>query len=652
MPVRGVDGTSWPRVADLAVPAAAATILLWLTRGMAAEPGAEPTSFQWTATVVTVAVTCAALVLRRWAPVPVFGVVLVTAAAGALLIDHPDTVVYGLVEVVALYSVAAHLDRRTATLGGCAAFAVALMLGVPVRDGPQSLLAELVLDAALYMAVVACGQLRRQRKERRRALAARLAAADAERRAAALAERHRLARDLHDVAGHHLSAVVVHSGAVAGVGDPELARQALGAAAEKGREVLKSLSRLVDVVGAQSVDGDLRTVLPPLCRGLSEFGVPVALEVEGRARRVPPEVGFAAYRIVQEALTNAVRYAAGAPVRVTVRYVPGSLELTVANDAPSGGGTAPGLGSGRGVAGMAERATELGGTLRAGPDAAGGWTVATALPTGGGPRRGPGWDEALDAAAIAMCAVLPLVAFTPPDPLVRDFPGWAVPLVAAALAARTAPLWWRRRAPRLAVAALAVTTLVCGTAAALWRPELLPVLMFGCGAEMVAVYSAACYGGRTAPTWPAALFAAAPWGVVLGLVMVEPADARAGLAPALLFGLLAGGTAVTVALLPFWVWGRLVAARSRHWETEALATMAAHTGQAVLAERDRVARGLRGGVLDHTGRLVRVAEAGLAGDADDRRAALTAAADEARAALTGMRALLAAMEEPGSAGRP
>jgi signal transduction histidine kinase len=639
-----VGGGRWPTIADFAVPALLAFAQIGVTWLLTAGADQPLERGRWMACVAAILVSNVALIGRRVAPVTVLAVTVVCGGAGALAVDSGDAPVGGIADTVALFSVAVHRGRRDAMLGCVAAIAVLTLVMAPVRPG-AALLTNGILDVASYVAVTALGQIRRQRKARRRELTERLAAAEHERRDAAAAERERLARDLHDVAGHHLSAVVVHSTAASRLDDPELAQRALTAAADTGRDVLGALGRLVDVVGTDSGDGRLETLLPPLCRGLARLGVPVTLTVEA-PRRLRPQVTNAAYRIVQEALTNAMRYAQGAAVTVDIGGGPEGLEVEVRNAAPPEEIPAPALGGGRGIAGMRERAESLGGTLTAGPDGSGGWTVRAVLPTAAPAGRRIGWPEVLDLATIALCAALPfLVAFAPGEGMLLGWPLGASALAIAAVVGRALPLWWRRRAPYTVLAALTVIDAVWAVLAGLnGSGPMLGMLVLGCPATMVAVSSVGCYARRGTLTWPAPLLAALPWGVLFGMLGALE-DESASDADAIVFGLVTGALFATLVLLPFWAWGRTIAGRGVQWEADALETVAARTGEAVLAERHRVAMGLRGTVLEHTARVVHTAEAGLAEAETDVRQALAEVAEHARAALTDMRALLDAMQD-------
>ncbi|WP_067456214.1 sensor histidine kinase [Actinomadura macra] len=635
------DVGRWRRAADWGVPLLLIAVQLPAT-WLVTDAGGAPLGIRgWTVAAIAVVTASAALVWRRVAPVPVLFATVLISAAGVLAVGNPDAVVGGVSDVVALYSLAVHHGPRRAVAGCVAAFTVALAVSLRYAPSPAEVLYNEVLDGFTYLGVTTLGQVRRQHKAARGRLRDRLAGIEREHRAAAAAERERLARDVHDVAGHHLSAVVVHSGAAAHRDDRELTRQALSVAADTGQEVLSSLSRLVDEVTAPAPDGGLRTLLPPLCHGLVRLGVPVSLTVEGRARELPAEVTTAAYRIVQESLTNAMRYASGAPVRVIVRYGPGVLAVDVENGAP-GGAQVPALGGRRGIRGMRERAEGLGGVLDAGPAPGGGWSVVARLPTTSSSGHGRGWPEVLDAVTLAFYAALPLLGFLPPEALVPVLPTGGILLVVAAMAGRVVPLWWRRRAPYAALAALTVADTVWAVACTLWSPDLLALFVLFCPAQLVMVYSAAAYRGAW-QAWPAAFVAPLPWGIGLGLSLAT--DPEIGDPVAFVFGLVLA-VLVTIPLTAgAWACGVAAALRSRRWGFAELDTATARTSRAVHAERSRVAVGLSGTVLDRTARLVQAAETGLAGTDGDAREALRVVTGQARAALTDMRALLDAMEE-------
>lgn len=216
-----------------------------------------------------------------------------------------------------------------------------------------------------------------RRAERSRQQAVRAEAAAAE---AVLTERKRIARELHDIVAHAMSVMVVQAGAAEQVvdADPAQARRSLEAIRATGAGALDELRRLV---GMLREDGDVGALTPqPGLAGLGDLiddaadgGLPVSLEVAGAQRELPAGVDLAAYRIVQESLTNARRHAVGATrVEVSVRFLPEALEVEVEDD---GHGSPATVGTGHGLVGMQERAAFYDGTLVAGALPARGFRV-------------------------------------------------------------------------------------------------------------------------------------------------------------------------------------------------------------------------------------------------------------------------------------
>lgn len=219
--------------------------------------------------------------------------------------------------------------------------------------------------------------------------AARLAREQAEpTRLAVEQEQARLARELHDIIGHTLSVIVAQAAATQRViddGQPELALQALGSIETTGREGLVELRGLLGVLYRDPETGGPATragleQLPALVAQLGSAGLPVDLVVSGQARPLPAEVEWSAYRIVQEALTNALRHAGPTRATVVLCYGPGALEVRVRNE---GRGSAHGVAAGRGIVGMRHRAAQLGGEMAAGPRPEGGFQVTATLPVDG-----------------------------------------------------------------------------------------------------------------------------------------------------------------------------------------------------------------------------------------------------------------------------
>jgi signal transduction histidine kinase len=207
-------------------------------------------------------------------------------------------------------------------------------------------------------------------------------------RVAVVDERARIARELHDVVAHNVSMIVVQAGAAAGVleGEQPHVREALAAIEVTGRETVDEMRRLLGVL-RRADDGPALAPQPTLreldalAAHVREAGLPVELRVEGAPRPLPPGVDVSAFRIVQEALTNALKHA-GRPARarVTVRYQPGVIEVEIEDNGTGGGN---GGGTGHGLIGMRERVALYGGRLDAGRSDSGGYTVKARLPLGG-----------------------------------------------------------------------------------------------------------------------------------------------------------------------------------------------------------------------------------------------------------------------------
>jgi signal transduction histidine kinase len=237
---------------------------------------------------------------------------------------------------------------------------------------------EALLLLVLVVSALALGDARGQRS---RALAER---DEAQRDQALLEERARIARELHDVVAHHVSMIAVQAetARLTTPGLPEEGKRRLEAIGGTARESLVELRRLLGVLREHGPDGPERAPQPgldgleALVAAAREAGTPVRLSVSGPAVTPAPGVDLAAYRIVQEALTNARRHAPGAAVEIELRYEPGALRLEVRDDGPGPAGGSDGLG----LVGMRERAAMAGGTLSAGAAAGGGFAVRAELP--------------------------------------------------------------------------------------------------------------------------------------------------------------------------------------------------------------------------------------------------------------------------------
>jgi signal transduction histidine kinase len=204
-------------------------------------------------------------------------------------------------------------------------------------------------------------------------------------------ERLRIARELHDVLGHHLSLINVQAGVGLHLMDsrPEQAREALTAIKSASAEALREVRSVLGVLRPEE-EAAPRAPAPSLARLddlTADAGLPVRTVVDGTPRPLPAEVDRAAYRIVQEALTNVRRHAGPAAAAVvTIGYAEGEVTVRVTDD---GAGSAAPLDGGNGIPGMRARAEALGGTLTAAPVPGGGFAVRAVLPVNSNEGSGP-----------------------------------------------------------------------------------------------------------------------------------------------------------------------------------------------------------------------------------------------------------------------
>jgi signal transduction histidine kinase len=349
------------------------------------QPGAplDPVAY------AALAVTGGAYVLsRRW-PLVAVGV-----AAAALVVyygaGHPVDVSAPLGLLVALY-VAADPDRpwRSVAVGVVSAAAVvaAQIAGSgPGSASPRAAAGHLAVAVWLAAALV-LGHLGKGRRAQEARLAERLREDHAERRVTE--ERLRLARELHDVVSHSIWVINVQAGVAEHLLDrkPEHAREALRAIKVTSKEALRDLRGILGVL-RQFDEAEPRAPTPGLEQldvlvgTTTQAGLPVEVNVSGDRRRLPRAVDLTAYRVVQESLTNALRYAGQATAMVEVVYGSDAVRVEVSDDG-RGAGAADGegtIGSGGGLRGLRERVAALGGELHAGPREPRGFQVVARLP--------------------------------------------------------------------------------------------------------------------------------------------------------------------------------------------------------------------------------------------------------------------------------
>jgi signal transduction histidine kinase len=194
-------------------------------------------------------------------------------------------------------------------------------------------------------------------------------------------ERARIASELHDIVGHAISVMVIQAAAGQRLvdGDPARAKLAFAAIAESARQGREDLGRLIELLSGTEVAGPDLSMIEEVVTRAAGSGLDVSCRFDGDRAGVPAPAAHVAFRVVQESLTNALRYAPGAAVRVVVRESGRELTVTVENDEPTR--ARPGLsGTGHGLAGLRERVQEAGGRLRSGPTTSGGWKVEATVP--------------------------------------------------------------------------------------------------------------------------------------------------------------------------------------------------------------------------------------------------------------------------------
>jgi signal transduction histidine kinase len=329
-----------------------------------------------------------ALVWRRRRPVVVFGVVA-ALAAGQLLLPQDVYVLlsHDVAVPIAMYSVVKYADRpRYGVAAGVVCLVGPTLLPLKLTHGGGWYLV-LVLDLSVVV-VWLLGWSMRTRRLWVDSLEDRAATAERERdhlaRIAVAEERARIARELHDMVAHSLSVMIVHAdGATLALDKaPERAREALGTVSDTGRAALAEMRHLVTVL-RKNDDGaeDARTSVTTTIDRARAAGLSVRADVSGDPAALPAGIELAAFRIVQESLTNALKHAgAGASAQLTLAYTPAGVEIDFWDDGAGGFVSAAVPDGGHGLIGMRERVALYGGSITAGPDPAGGWRVTATIP--------------------------------------------------------------------------------------------------------------------------------------------------------------------------------------------------------------------------------------------------------------------------------
>jgi signal transduction histidine kinase len=403
----GIDVRSWSAthsfVGDLAIATIVVVGALVFEATDAGEVGATLDAVD----VVACAVAFALILLRRRAPLPVL-VVAVIAGAWSLVPDDGQ-VVLQVATFLALYTVASTSSRRTAWTAGAAVAGVLFVTAVIATPGPQITSPgpgfdgenlELIAWAGVATAVGDAVRSRRAyliaRQERAAALEERAERAERaleeEARRQVVEERLRIARELHDVVAHHIAVINVQAGVATHLvrDDPDGAEAALAHVRRGANLVLDELSGILSVMRrpddpTTSID-PLPTLdqLDDLIADFSGVGLEVEWQTSGTRQPVAPAVALAAYRIVQESLTNVHRHGRSPHACLRVDYTPDTLSVEVLNDVAEDRPTTRRRGNG--IIGMRERAAAAGGTLDVGPTADGRFRVYATLPVTGGGR--------------------------------------------------------------------------------------------------------------------------------------------------------------------------------------------------------------------------------------------------------------------------
>jgi signal transduction histidine kinase len=363
-------------------------LLIFVSRAWASNPGQEPRP--WYVTIPIIIGVVAPMALRRRHPVAVAYVTVLFGIPHSLL----ELGIASLFTAcIALYTLVAYVGRKQAALF---VLANALINGIQVPlqfDDRADVISTMIVVVLMFALCWVFGEFVGARRAYHEEVERRLALLEVERdhqaRMAVAEERARIARELHDIVAHAVSVIVVQAdGAAYAVHTkPELAERAVKTISATGREALTELRRLLGVLRSEDAEGELTP--QPGTRSLAELaervravGLPVRLELVGEVDDLPAGVGLGIYRIVQEALTNSLKHAAGPGTRAVVRVVRSGDQVTldITDNGQQPVRSLVGVAGGNGLIGMRERALVFGGSLDAGPGPYGGWHVRARLP--------------------------------------------------------------------------------------------------------------------------------------------------------------------------------------------------------------------------------------------------------------------------------
>ena len=324
----------------------------------------------------------AALGLYREHPTVAAGVAV--AATAALVPSGDMTLAPALLVCANAFAAGRWLGWSASTATAVALLAAMLCAAIVARDVDNSVVPAFLLVGTAWIA----GRAIRERDLVALRLVERAEELEREREAFATLsvryERARIASELHDIVAHAISVMVVQAGAgqrIAAV-DPQLTSETFDAIAGAARQAEQDMTQLVALLSDEEAIGhapDLALVEELVARAAGT-GLDVTLRLEGSREGLPASAVQTVYRVVRESLTNALRYASGAPVHVLVRGGAASIEVEVVNDAAADAEALAGHGTGNGLRGLRERVVASGGRLEAGPRESGGWRVAARIP--------------------------------------------------------------------------------------------------------------------------------------------------------------------------------------------------------------------------------------------------------------------------------
>jgi signal transduction histidine kinase len=347
---------------------AGAQLQIWL--------GSDGAGHRLWAALMAVAIMVPVAVRRRYPAVVGTGVPVLSAADHALW--DPKFIGYPVATFCALYALSVWTPPRRFACGTALAAAAFLATGLAPGGRVQVAVpftAVTVVVMLLIRRIITDRDRRARMAERERDVAAREAVVE---------ERARIARELHDVIAHNVSMMVLQAGAERAVLDGANGgtRDVLHTIEQIGRSALTEMRRLLGMLRSDAAEPlapqPLLADLPALIDQVREAGLPVELHIGGQPRDLPAGIELSAFRIVQEALTNALKHAGPARAQVSVRYCTDTLELEITDD--GAGAAMPAAGGGHGLAGMRERVALYGGRLDAGRRPAGGFGVRVLLP--------------------------------------------------------------------------------------------------------------------------------------------------------------------------------------------------------------------------------------------------------------------------------